>query len=288
MPRPDDDYDSDRPGRRDRDEGDFDSRRRRDDEYDRPPPRRKSSSKPLFIILGVVVFLVLACGGAGIYGLIAMRESADRLKSRNNLMQIGLAIHNFNDTANGLPANTYDATGKPLLSWRVHILPYVEQDNLYKQFKLDEPWDGPNNRLLLDRMPRIYARPGAPDSTRLTHYRGFSSPGAVFSAKVTEVRGIPAVGRLSLGDIGTKDGLASTVMVVEAADPIEWTKPDDLDASPGKPFPVLGGEWSGKKVNLLLGDGSIRNVRRDIPEDILRSLVTVDGKDPLPPGWDAN
>ena len=62
----------------------------------------------------------------------------------NNLKQIGLAMHNFHDSYGGFPAAySTDKNGKPLLSWRVHILPFVEGQALYRQFKLDEPWDSP-------------------------------------------------------------------------------------------------------------------------------------------------
>src|SRR5262245_37493125 len=69
----------------------------------------------------------------------------------NNLKQIGLAFHNHHDVQNALPRNIEDRDGKPLLSWRVAILPYVEEDALYKQFKLDEPWDSDNNKKLIEK-----------------------------------------------------------------------------------------------------------------------------------------
>src|SRR5262245_57404438 len=117
MPRNDED-DYDRPRRRDHDEfdgprrrgdGDFDGprgRRDRDDHYDRPPPRKKSGLKLLFILLGVGFVLVLGCGGLAVYGLFTMRETADRMKSSNNLKQMALAIHNYNDVYGTIPPNT--------------------------------------------------------------------------------------------------------------------------------------------------------------------------------------
>ncbi|HEY2910378.1 MAG TPA: DUF1559 domain-containing protein, partial [Gemmataceae bacterium] len=73
----------------------------------------------------------------------------ERQASLNNLKQIALSVHNYEATYSKLPANRTDKDGKPLLSWRVLILPYIEQNNLYQQFKLDEPWDGPNNKKLI-------------------------------------------------------------------------------------------------------------------------------------------
>jgi len=60
-------------------------------------------------------------------------------KSQNNLKQIVLAFHNHHDTVGYLPNNTYTKDGKGLLSWRVLILPFIEQSDLYKQFKLEKP-----------------------------------------------------------------------------------------------------------------------------------------------------
>ncbi len=80
----------------------------------------------------------------------------------NNLKQIGLAMHNYESTFGTFPpAYIADkATGKPLLSWRVAILPFLEQDALYKQFHLDEPWDSAHNKTLIARMPPVYRSPG--------------------------------------------------------------------------------------------------------------------------------
>src|SRR5215207_10182341 len=77
--------------------------------------------------------------------------------AQNNLKQIGLAFHNFHDQTGAFPADIKGKDGKALLSWRVAILSYVEQDPLYKQFKLDEPWDSANNKPLAAKLPKLYA-----------------------------------------------------------------------------------------------------------------------------------
>jgi hypothetical protein len=240
-------------------------------------------------ILAIIGGVVLVCGGCivggGIFGVIGMRDAANRMKSSNNLKQMGLAVHNYQDVYGDLPANTYTADGKPLLSWRVHILPFIEQDNLYRRFKLDEPWDGPNNRQLVSQMPAIYAIPNVPRTPAgLTHYRGFSSPGAVFDRKKIHDRPVRPGEGFTLDKF--KDRTTDTILIVEAADPIEWTKPDDLDASPGKPIPKLAGFHRGGKAQVLMGDVSVRQVRPDLAETTLRALVTHGGGEPLPPGWD--
>ena len=94
-------------------------------------------------------------------------ENAARSQCINNLKQIGLAMHNYHAMHKTFPpAYTVDKAGKPLLSWRVLILPYLEQDALYKEFHLDEPWDSEHNRALIDRMPATYRCPDAARSRR--------------------------------------------------------------------------------------------------------------------------
>ena len=271
MPRPDE-FDDDRSA----------GRRRYDDDFDRRPPPRKSN---LGLILGIVLgvlFLVCAGGGVAVYYLMRgavgkMGEAVDRMHSTNNLMQIGQAIHAYHDDKGMLPANTYAPDGKPLLSWRVHILPYIGEDALYKQFKLDEPWDSAANRPLMQKMPRVYARPAeqmnkAPMS-RSTHYRGFSSPGAVF-ARGNDGKGKPAPVTFA----AIQDGTSRPILVVEAADAVERTKPDDLDAAPGKPFPALGGARPGSDlVMVLFADGAVKAVVKSVPEAKWRGSVTYSG-----------
>jgi len=92
----------------------------------------------------------------------ASRAAAVRSQATNNLKQIGLAMHNYHDVHASLPpAASHDDDDKPLLSWRVHVLPYVEQNELYKEFHLDEPWDSEHNKKLIPRMPVVYRTPNA-------------------------------------------------------------------------------------------------------------------------------
>ena len=87
-------------------------------------------------------------------------DAARRAQSMNNLKQFALAMHNYHDTNGKFPAaSSFDKDGKPLLSWRVHVLPYLEQAELYKQFHLDEPWDSEHNKKLIEKMPNVLASP---------------------------------------------------------------------------------------------------------------------------------
>jgi len=271
-------------------------------ESDRVPMVRKLPRSPAYIVVVVSGYMLLLCAiPLGIFLLIEamgnVRHAANRMKSSGQLSQIGWAIHNYNDANSELPGNTYSPDGTPLLSWRVHLLPFIEQDELYRQFKLDEPWDGPNNIRLIDRMPKSYSNPNEPRGSK-TFYRGFSSPGAVFERRVTarnkppelNIFGFPVLGLSGTNkfDLNSfKDLISETIMVVDAGEPVEWTKPDDLDASPGKPLPSLGGmKWAKNKMQLLMADGYARMIRTDLPEETLRALITHSGQESLPANWE--
>jgi hypothetical protein len=306
MPRSDDDYENDdRPRRRPRDEDDdrpARARRRRDDEDepevdrprrrrpadddDRPPPRKKSS---VGLILGIVAgVLLLCCVGPGIVlGLLWNRVSGiagEHETTVNNFKQIGIAVHNYQDGTGSIPNNSYDPrTGRPLLSWRVHLLPYIGEEALYKQFKLDEPWDSVNNRPLVSRMPAVYGSPKANERAGdgKTYYRGFSQPGAVFE----KPRGPGMVPRLNVGNV--PDGLTNTIFMVEAGEAVEWTRPDDIDWSPGRARPALGGVSPELPMFVVLMlDGSVRQVREDVNDTTLRHLIDRRDGNVIQPGWE--
>src|SRR5271166_372859 len=104
----------------------------------------------LLVVIAIIAMLIALLLPA----VQAAREAARRAQCTNNLKQIALAMHNYASANNCFPpAATYTRDGKPLLSWRVLILPYLEQASLYNQFHLDEAWDSPNNKPLGDRMP---------------------------------------------------------------------------------------------------------------------------------------
>ncbi len=190
-------------------------------------------------------------------------QPADRQASHNNLRQIGLAMHNYHDTLKRFPAAAISSKdGKPLLSWRVAILPYIEQGALYRQFKLDEPWDSEHNKKLLEKMPKIYEPVGGAQTKEphSTFYRVFTGPGTVFEG----MRGV------SLATI--TDGSANTALVVEASESVPWTKPDELVYEARKDLPKLGGLFR-TGFHVLMADGSVLWVRRNFDAPTLRSVI---------------
>ncbi len=157
------------------------------------------------------------------------------MSSGNNLRQLVIAIHDYEEEHGHLPPHAIcDEAGRPLLSWRVLILPYVEQHSLFKEFRLNEPWDSPHNFNLLDRMPKIYAPVGRGDfPPHCTFYQGFVGPGTAFEPRFAK--------RLKLAHFGVGDGQKNTILLAEAGEAVPWTKPADLIYEPGRPLPALGG-----------------------------------------------
>ncbi len=199
-----------------------------------------------------------------------------RAKSVNNLKQIGLALHNFHAANESLPpVASRNNDGKPLLSWRVAILPYIGQGPLYNEFHLDEPWDSPHNKPLIARMPSTFALPGAKTPVGTTYYRTYSGVGTLFDPTPKE----------GVSFTGVTDGTSNTIAVVEAREAVPWTKPDAEMAFDGenplnfiqaKPLTQLGGHFSGG-FNALFADGSVKFLKETINLITLRALVTRGG-----------
>jgi hypothetical protein len=167
----------------------------------------------------------------------------------------------FHDTYKRFPpaAICDKQTGKPLLSWRVAILPYIEQVSLYKQFKLDEPWDSPHNKKLAEMVVPIYAPPGGKDTEAYkTFYRVFVAPRD--SAIQTAWQILPQMnspfGAWGGKFLSTTDGTSNTLGVVEAGEAVPWSKPDELVYDPKKPLPKLGGLFK-DGFNATMMDGSV-------------------------------
>ncbi len=196
-------------------------------------------------------------------------KAADRARSANNLKQLGVAMHNYLDTYKHFPAPAiYAKNGKPLLSWRVTLLPYVEAGELYRQFKLDEPWDSPHNKKLLAKMPPVYAPVGAAAKPGLTYYQVFVGKGASFEPRR----------ELKLADF--PDGLSNTILAVEAARPVPWTRPEDLPYVADQALPALGGLFGGY-FHALLADGSVLLCSKNADVDTLRKAITPADGEPI-------
>jgi hypothetical protein len=201
--------------------------------------------------------------------LFRTRQAAQRAMSQNNLKQIGIAFHTYYDKYKVFPAAaSYDKQGKPLLSWRVHLLPFLGEEELYKEFHLDQPWDGEHNKKLVARIPNVYRSANA----KLT-----AAGKTLYLAPVGEATMFPGRKPVKITDV--TDGTSNTIFIVEAAEDaaVVWTKPEDLNYDPKKPLAGLPGPPNKKGINVLLVDGSVRLLPATIKLDTLRALFTRNG-----------
>jgi hypothetical protein len=202
----------------------------------------------------------------------AARNAAASTTDSNNMKQIGLALHNYASRNNGkFPrAAIAGSDGKPLLSWRVAILPDLGEEALYKQFKLDEPWDSPTNKPLLARMPAVFQSPagrGAVPPGQTRYQTPLNERGALNPAKEVEINRVT-------------DGTSNTVVVVSAPVPVPWTAPTDLPCDPKSPVPSLATGGS-PTFGVLFLDGSVRQLPATVDEATFRALITIDGQEPV-------
>jgi hypothetical protein len=189
----------------------------------------------------------------------------------NRLKEIGIALHNHHDVYKHFPDRAIrDTNGKPLLSWRVAILPYLDNSALYKAFHLDEPWDSEHNRKLIDRMPDVLRSPLSTAGAGQTTYVVPVLVGGIFG------------GRESLEFKQIIDGTSNTIAVVEADDDhaVVWTKPDDIEIDVSDPAhglrrATINGFLAG------MADGSVRFLAADLGADILKPAFTAIGREPV-------
>lgn len=192
-------------------------------------------------------------------------------KTRNNLKQIAIAFHNFHDAYKKLPGSSNrkegagNAQGKPIepFSWRVALLPFVEGQGLFEQYRFDEPWDSENNLKLLGEMPDVYRSPNAPEDQPVGHtnYLGY------------------ATGESALGIEGGHgfremlDGTSNTLLLVETKSSVPWTKPEDLNNDSEATF--------FSPINYAMADGSVRQMEKFDPE-LWKKMITRAGGEVIP------
>jgi hypothetical protein len=183
----------------------------------------------------------------------AARAAAQQSHRTYQFRRIAIAMHNYHDVYKSFPPQSIrDADGRPLLSWRVAILPYLEQQALYEEFHLDEPWDSPHNIRLVERMPAIYADPALAELAAAgnTTYQVPLHEATVFP---------PAREGVKINEI--EDGTSKTVMAVEVESPraVPWTKPADWQVDQDDP---LAGVKQLDRETFLAAycDGSVRTI----------------------------
>jgi len=239
------------------------------------PAARSSSTGPGLVILVVVGGLILVTAVIGILialllpAVQAAREAARRAQCSNNLKQISLALLNY-EAANGCfpPAYVADENGRPMHSWRVLILPYMEQQALYDRYRFDEPWDSPNNRMVTNTALSIYRCPSAGQADPMeTNYVMIVGPETVAFENSA----------VSIADIS--DGASNTILVIETADSgIRWAEPRDLNFGELN-LQINDGTGEGIRsrhsggVNAAFCDGSVHFLNDSLDREILRRLI---------------
>jgi prepilin-type processing-associated H-X9-DG protein len=228
------------------------------------------------IILGTLGSMAAVLVALLLPAVQASREASRRVQCVNNLRQIGLALIHYHDEYGAFPPHAIaDASGKPLLSWRVALLPFLGQRSAYDQFHLDEPWDSPTNRPLADTMPALFKCPSAPDrAPAMTSYEVVIGPDTTFPGG----RGERSVVRI----VDVSDGTSDTILVGEAARPVHWSEPEDIPFDSAESLSGFGSRHPGGFL-VVFADGSVRFLSTAIDPVTLRALLTRNGGERVSP-----
>ncbi|HEY1190813.1 MAG TPA: DUF1559 domain-containing protein [Gemmata sp.] len=214
--------------------------------------------------LGILAWIGL---GAGFF--FGVKPAVERTRDQNNMKRLGIALHNQHDAQQGFYGPyARDTMGTPNtgLSFRVGLLPYLEQENVYRQFDTGQAWNSARNQSASNTKLTVFTSPYSdePASTN-TPYRVFYGGGALFNENGT---------RVSM--LSITDGTSNTIMAVHAAEQVPWAEPREFKYSPIGPLPKLG-QPGGKGAIVLLADGSVRFVSNKVSDTSLRAMITKNG-----------
>lgn len=218
-------------------------------------------------------------------GVQAAREAARKMQCLGNNKGIILALHNYHDKYKTLPpAYTVDADGNRLHSWRVLILPFLEQQQLYDNIRLDEPWDSEYNRQFHSHRPHQLCCPSNPEYDDLRVPNGKRAVYTNYMRIVGE--GTTTTGSDTVSFSEVKCGTSFVLMVVETTRSVCWMAPEDLTLEelaipipprPGKADRIGPDSWHPKFINGSLADGSCIYFSREVPPEALCEAAMIQG-----------
>jgi RNA polymerase sigma factor (sigma-70 family) len=197
--------------------------------------------------------------------------------SRLNMRKLVSSMHKYAEANQGRlpPPAVPGKDGKMLLSWRVLLLPYLGEGELYEKFKLSEPWDSPHNKKLLPRMPEVYAAPGVKlRQPFYTFYQVFVSPKPKEGEDVIQAAFVE--GWQMRFPASFTDGTANTILIIEGGEAAPWTKPVDLPYVGNQALPKLGGAFT-EVIQAATASGDIFVISRKYDESNLRAAITSNG-----------
>ena len=194
---------------------------------------------------------------------------AKRGESQARVRQLLLALLNYSAkhgqgqpwAEQGVPpAIVMGPDGKTPHSWRIEILPFLDQRALFDQYRMNEPWDSPDNKRVLERIPDVFRSPYDDPKSTNSGYFALVGPGTLFEGS----KGI------RWGQVA--DGTTTTIMLVEAKRNIPWTKPKDIPFDPEKPLPAVGGFEKGH-FSAGFADGHANRFNTEKIKDQLKWLI---------------
>lgn len=257
-----------------------------DDDDDKPSKGKKGKGKgsrddseaPAKAGMGIgmillIVGALLACCiclpgvGVGIMMVGGMRDAAVRLQSINNAKQIGLAMHSYHDVKKSFPSPRLP---KAELSWRIELLPYMDEMPLYNQFDFDKDWDKGKNQPLVNNRPKPYDCPLHPPANNThTPWLVFIGPGGLFPN-----------GDSKIGFMDMKDGTSNTILFCEGAATVPWSKYADMSVPKTGPPPVPQ-----QGFIAAFGDATARYIDRSkVTDDELKGMINPNDGKLLAPG----
>ncbi|MBT4867266.1 MAG: DUF1559 domain-containing protein [Planctomycetaceae bacterium] len=220
----------------------------------------------IFVVLAIIAILIVM--------LLPVTRSAGpaarRSTCKNNLKQIGLAMHNYADVYGDFPpAYTVDEDGNRLHSWRTLILPYLDQQPLYERLDLSKPWDDPANAEAFETSVYSYRCPSADSAETHTTYL----------AVVTRMSFIRPTKPRPFSEITDEFGETLMVIEVDPENAVHWMSPMDSDETlvfglgPESALPHEGG------MHALFADGRVHFLSAETPTAKRRALISFDDAD---------